>query len=531
MATTKTLSQLPAAGASASTDILHVSQSGVDAQLPLSQLAAWILDQSPEAGTVAQITGTTTISASPPKNQNILAVLASAGYTVTLPSITSSNIPMRLVIVYSGSAGYKLIISGLNNNGGALNLYNNGDCAVIEAIQTGAGTYGWQLVSSVVNDTISTSTSLTLSNNDAIRKIIFTTGSNALTLTFPAMSSLLGNRYNIEKADSGSGTVTITPNGSDTLSGLATIALAKQYASCEIVAAASGLGLVTAVHNVGWITALLANLGTNWATIFGTAAGFTSAGALWYSSSGAGGSDGNAGTAPAPKRAVSSLGTTGAIANGTNDSDYLVTAAITITLPLASSVQSGTRFTFFNGNVQTVTISANSNDYFGAYNGGVKGGSFYLYNTGDYVTVEYSTSLGCWFVVATNGPVITLTQSHANTAFSTTGAWTAWPASEFQQTIAPGVYDIDLDVSCVCVVSASLALGLGVSGSNPLSARAYTLDSNAANTTLPFHLSLRGVAVSASEMMQPLYYSSSGSNTTNYDATKDIGVMTIRRIA
>lgn len=62
-----------------------------------------------------------------------------------------------------------------------------------------------------------------------------TTAASTITITLPAVSGNTGLTYTIMKADSGAGTVVITPNGAETINGDTTYTLKKQYETIEIV--------------------------------------------------------------------------------------------------------------------------------------------------------------------------------------------------------------------------------------------------------------------------------------------------------
>lgn len=75
----------------------------------------------------------------------------------------------------------------------------------------------------------------TLTATDAIMFVNAT--SAAVTLTLPAASTVPGQRYFMKRTDGSTNTVTVQPNGAETIDGYTTVTLGEQYASATIVAA------------------------------------------------------------------------------------------------------------------------------------------------------------------------------------------------------------------------------------------------------------------------------------------------------
>jgi hypothetical protein len=242
---TKTLLQLPAATVISQADVLHINQAGSDAQVTADAIAQYAQRLSQYAGTAVSISGAATISIAPARDQQVIANVGGSPYTIAFPSITALAIPMKVLVTYNGSSGTALTLSGLNNYGGSVNLYNGNDTVLVEAVQTGVGAYGWQAITFTTNDGVSTSAaSYTVNVADLTRRINYTTGSSTCPLNLPAASSVLGRRYTISKSDSGTGQVTITPNGGDIISGFSTVPLTDQYDSACIYAAAAGIWIL-----------------------------------------------------------------------------------------------------------------------------------------------------------------------------------------------------------------------------------------------------------------------------------------------
>ena len=238
----RSLPQLPSASSLASADLYHTNQSGTDKQTTLDALSSFVKRSSSYAGVPVLITTAYSVPISPLRDLLITAVVASSSYTVSFPSITATAVPLRVVIVRSGVGSGVLTISGLNNNGGSIALYNDQDSIVVEAVQTGTSTYGWQLVSVLSNGTPSTSAATySLAAADRIRTVNFTTGTSSVVANLPAASSVVpGERYTFSKVDSGTGTVSLTPNVGETISGLTVLPLSHQWESATIISTGSG---------------------------------------------------------------------------------------------------------------------------------------------------------------------------------------------------------------------------------------------------------------------------------------------------
>jgi hypothetical protein len=88
----------------------------------------------------------------------------------------------------------------------------------------------------------------TVTNNDVNIDVQFTTG----TVNLPAATGT-GRNLRIIKTDSTGGTVTITPNGSDTIEGNASVALYAQYDYIELLDIASGVWKVVD-HKIAQVT-------------------------------------------------------------------------------------------------------------------------------------------------------------------------------------------------------------------------------------------------------------------------------------
>ena len=85
-----------------------------------------------------------------------------------------------------------------------------------------------------VSGVLSVSASTTIATTDAISVVLVTTGNTNRTITLPAVAANAGRSLLIKKVDSGTGTVTITPNGG-TVDGASTNVINAQYSFAELV--------------------------------------------------------------------------------------------------------------------------------------------------------------------------------------------------------------------------------------------------------------------------------------------------------
>jgi hypothetical protein len=201
---------------------------------------------------------------------------------------------------------------------------------------------------------------------------------------------------------------------------------------------------------------------------------------------------------------------------------YIFTGSSTVTLPAAP--QAGVRFTFKAKNNATSVISANAGQTIGTTNST----SFSLYAQEDYVTLEWD-GISIWYVVATNGPVQSSSQT-AQTTTSATGAWTAIANGFSLGTLSPGVYDFELD--CVVLAQASSTLGVSIGNvTTPIApTKAVSIAAVGASVGWESHVSVRGYVLSAAAVIQGLYYSTSAANVIYYQNANTIGRITVRRI-
>jgi len=201
---------------------------------------------------------------------------------------------------------------------------------------------------------------------------------------------------------------------------------------------------------------------------------------------------------------------------------YVLTGASTATLP--ASPQKGCRLTFKAKTNATSTISANSGQTIGT----TTSTSFSLYAQEDYVILEWDgTSI--WYVIATNGPVVSSAQTSTTTT-GTTGAWTAIGNGLTLGTLAPGVYDIELRAGLEPVAGYSVSIAIG-NGTTPISdISGVTVPVGTTFVNAPAMCAVRNYVLTAAATIQGIYYSSSNSNVVLYAANYSVGKISARRI-
>lgn len=89
-----------------------------------------------------------------------------------------------------------------------------------------------------------TSNNYTILTTDGFSTVLVSTGSSTRTITLPASSSNVGRTVFIQKTDTGTGSVTITRAGSDTIQGFTTLTLTNQYDCATLVGVGSNLWLI-----------------------------------------------------------------------------------------------------------------------------------------------------------------------------------------------------------------------------------------------------------------------------------------------
>lgn len=161
----------------------------------------------------------------------------------------------------------------------------------------------------------------------------------------------------------------------------------------------------------------------------------------------------------------SCLSTSGALGALTvaNDFEYFLTATSSATLPANGTATQGQRLTFKTKTNATSTISAAAGQTIGT----TSSTSFVLYAQEDYVTLEYDGT-SVWYVIATNGPVKTVTAASSSVfGFgSGSGNHDLTAFTDLQVALLPGVYEIyaDLMVSGTNAVGNQTVYSLGASG-------------------------------------------------------------------
>jgi hypothetical protein len=255
---TKTLAQLPAAGAIVQGDLLHTSQGGVDAGVTEDAIAQYAVRLSRYAPVSIQVSGTYTVAfASTVQDQHLAAACTATSYTITLPAATSATFPSRVVITRLGVGVGVLSVTGINNYGGTVRLFNDQDTAMFEVTQSGASTYVWEMVEVLSTGSVALATTpFTSTFGDQVRGHDITTGASAFVFNLPALSTTPGKEYIITKVDSGAGAVQVTPNGTDP------VGTGAGGAAYNLTAAGHTLHIINAV--------------TSWEVVAGPTSGYLS---------------------------------------------------------------------------------------------------------------------------------------------------------------------------------------------------------------------------------------------------------------
>lgn len=100
--------------------------------------------------------------------------------------------------------------------------------------------------SPVIQSAVSTTTnaSATSTTTDGFSTYLFSTGNTDRSLTLPAASANAGREITVKKTDAGSGSVTVTRAGSDTIDGATTFVIAARYEEVHLVCNGSALWAV-----------------------------------------------------------------------------------------------------------------------------------------------------------------------------------------------------------------------------------------------------------------------------------------------
>jgi hypothetical protein len=245
---------------------------------------------------------------------------------------------------------------------------------------------------------------------------LMTTGSSQVVVNLPAAAGT-GALLEIIKIDSGTGSVKVTPNGTDVIdiAGNVSVYIDKQF---------------------------------QWLRLRDIATG------IWQLEQ------------KSDRIVVTTSGTIGTLI-GTNDAEYFLTAASTVTLPAIPA--KGQKLTFRNTGDFTSVISANTSSVSQTI-GVTISTAFSLYAANDYVTLEYDGT-SKWYVVSTNGPEVVLN----TTARSTVGSTSYRPfTGMYSSGVLPGVYEV---TAFVCgpkidYYSAWVAIAIGSGATTTTVARA-----------------------------------------------------------
>ena len=205
--------------------------------------------------------------------------------------------------------------------------------------------------------TTSTSTPVTLTTSSNYALYISDAGGSAV-VNLPVASSSSEKRYLIKKTNSSANTVTITPNGADTIEGAATLVLSTQYSYYEIQSDGTASWKIISQSASGganslgsYIVVSSTNAPTNYRTLTGGKNVFTTDG-------------GAAGAFTLETEAFTSISsvTTLTATSNTNQTCDATSAAFAVTLPAASN--SPKKFTIVktDSSANAVTVTAAGSD-------------------------------------------------------------------------------------------------------------------------------------------------------------------------
>ena len=221
----------------------------------------------------------------------------------------------------------------------------------------------------------------------------------------------------------------------------------------------------------------------------------------------------------------------GALGTATQATDnfYEFTATGSLTLP--KYPENDCVYTIKNKSSATITINANTTGVSQTI-GTTTSTAFLLYAQEDYVVLHYSLADTTWYVVATNGPVLSSDQT---TSFSYSGT-NVWAANGVGLALAlqPGKYDIELHASVKLVESAvevfsGVAIG---NGTTPISSMGGQRSDSASEWSVcPVSLSAIGYVLTAAATIQGIFYCEEpGLFTWLCHSSCIVGKITARRI-
>ena len=218
------------------------------------------------------------------------------------------------------------------------------------------------------------------------------------------------------------------------------------------------------------------------------------------------------------------------IASATTSGTWIIdstSGAVVVNLPLASTIVAGTRYTFKKKvAANTVTINrSGSPDVIGT----TTSTAFILYGQEDYVTFECDPTNSIWYIVATNGPILSSSQTASTTTSNTTPTWVAVGNGLALTNLAPGVYDIEAIASLTMATNAGyVTLGL----TNVLSPISNCIQSTyiANSYTVPIYVAIKNYVLSTTATINLSYYGTSAGSSIPYVATYQAGKIQARRI-
>ena len=222
------------------------------------------------------------------------------------------------------------------------------------------------------------------------------------------------------------------------------------------------------------------------------------------------------------------------IASATTSGTWIIdstSGAVVVNLPLASTIVAGTRYTFKKKvAANTVTINrSGSPDVIGT----TTSTAFILYGQEDYVTFECDPTNSIWYIVATNGPILSSLQTTPGFTTTLTGLWVA-VANGMTLSLNQGIYDIE---AFIAVTTAAASSSIYVALTNltapqlPISNPIGTLTTGSVALTYPVYTSIKNYVIgTASSTINLSYLCNTAACYIPFTTGQQVGKIVARRV-